>query len=216
LLSSRNKRGVWSSVVVQREQAQVDLDPFLARLFECVTKGVADYDATVDPGVRATLSTRTQSSLINDRIAFRASALFSGAPGVRVLSRSGSTRVLIGDKYQIRFKKLSKNRRSSNVPTQAVMDFIYQMDRQLGQMSFGFQAIELTNLDVGYQWNVLRTEVAGVFAVCPNGTRNEWVLEIAKPTAEPTRMRPRARKRARVRLRLLKPNESASGATDGA
>lgn len=158
-------------MTLSRDAAEPLIAPFLETLGLCVTKAVNHYYSLSDME-RALHTPRTKASNINDLMVHYAHEGFADSPDVHFVRRYGHTRLILGGVFEVRLKKLDHNLRSHNVPTQLVMEFLYQLNPMLP----GFEP--MTNLIVGYRWNKLQTAITGVYVVCPYGTRNEWVIEI--------------------------------------
>jgi len=162
---------------LSRAESETILSPFLDELWDCVTVAIERY-RNLPSEYSSVFSKRTRSSAIADLMYHQAQSGLASRPDVRFQTLRGQRFIMVGDAFKMRLKKLDENHRPHNIPTQQVLDFLHQVQPQLP----GF-AEPLTNLFVGYRWNLLETAARGVYVVCPNGDWNAWVLEIQPRTA---------------------------------
>lgn len=191
-----NRTGVLT-LGLSRNDAEGLLRPYLNPVLNVINKGVAHW-GDVNPSGRAMYKPRTQSNIINDAMCFHAIAELDGLEGVRWKVHRGQFMVVIRDLLFIRFKLLDRAHRARNIVTQNVLDFLRQIQPELPDMP------DLaTNLFAGYQWNSARTEIEGIFIVCPTAAENAWELRLdggvplvavpspaAGPAVTPPRIRP--------------------------
>jgi len=163
-------------MTLTRDEAKTVLDPYLPTIAGCVDSAIKDYHR-LDPEGRARFQKRTKASIINDFMTFAAAQQLRELPGVRLVRRQGHLVVLIGDKFRLKFKKLSPNLQPSNIETQSVLAFMNQQ-----QEEFPHMPSPLTHIIAGYSWKDATQTVAGIHMVCPDGKRNSWELAI---TVEP-------------------------------
>ena len=86
--------------------------------------------------------------------------------------------MVVEQKIAIRFKKLDRNLRPSNIPTRQQYDFATQA------LLPGFPP-EATNLTFGHKLNSTGTEFDGFWLQCPRGDRNLWSIPIDRPVDQP-------------------------------
>ncbi len=129
---------------------------------------------------RAICSATTKANFINDHMIFHAKDKLGHHPNVGFVRRHGRMRLLVGDRLEIKLKKLDHNRRPSNILTQAVIDF-HDQETQAYQFEFPDMRYPIANLIAGYQQNRMKTGIEAVYVVCPQGSRNswEWRMEFA-------------------------------------
>lgn len=156
------------------------LAPFLNDIWDCVAAAIKEYHA-LTPAQKAIYRPRTRASIIHDNIVHNVTKRLAEVPGILFMNRKGRFSILIEDKFEMRFKKFDRHMRTSNIPTRQTWDFIHQV-QSLQSVMLDLPD-PLVNLNAGYQWNALQTDIQGVFIVCPNGHRNDWVLEITGPDA---------------------------------
>jgi hypothetical protein len=164
-------------MVHSREDAQRILGPYNEVFSDIAYSAIGDYRNS-DSLAQARHTRRSKSSIINDYMVHHAKEKLTGLPGIQFVQVRGGTRIIVGNEFQVRLKKLDDRLRSSNVPTQLVMDFLFQVQALLPGMPD-----RLTNVVVGYQWNALQTEPKGVYIVCPRGLHNEWVIPLPSRAA---------------------------------
>ncbi|MCY1018255.1 hypothetical protein [Pyxidicoccus sp. MSG2] len=164
-----------------RPQAEAELAPHVKTMCAIVQGALEEYVRDYAQ-LRHKLSARSQSSIINDLMVFLSKERFAENPEVKVVKKRGSFLVNFASGYLIKLKKLDKNLRAANIPTQAVFDFNNQT-----QAKEPFQA-ELpgmppapTNLHVGYQLLGIALTSSKVWIVCP-GAEEGWSWEITAET----------------------------------
>lgn len=156
-----------------KEEAQQDLEPAVPILIHAVRDSFAQF-VREHSQMRHGYSKRTEANIVHDLIRARLIAELRDVPG-------WTTRMILKqlfllefeDKYRIKLKKLDPNLRSRNIPTQNVLDFMFQVV----QPSLFPDA---TSLVLGYQLNVAETEVKSVWITCPNGEGRHWEWELAQ------------------------------------
>ena len=190
-----------------REEAEQVLAPHLDRIRQCINGAVNEYKSILNPSLQTKFSTRTRASGINDLMRFNVMKQFDGVVGARCTVKRGQFRLYIGNHFSIRFKKFDRRLRTSNIPTGQALRFENQKPDQL-HFDLPGAPPPTTNLFAGYRFNLLQTAVDGLFIVCPNGGRNEWVLEVTQPmrTAEVVPIAPQ-RTAKRVRPKVSKVEE---------
>jgi len=163
-------------MVVRLDDAKPVLSPLFDQLWDCVTSAIADYHKLpADERLRHTR--RTRSSLINDYMVDNAKKAFASRhPAITFPTIRGRTFMMIGNEFRVAFKKLDSRKCTRNIPTQQALAFVNQLQ---------VPGLSMTNVVVGYQWNLLQTAAKGVFIACPVGQRNEWDIEIKAPIVKP-------------------------------
>ncbi len=169
-------------MVVSRDDADGILSPLLQAVWESVSQAVDDYKK-LDSDKRAIFKTRTRANIINDLMVHYAAGKLAAFPGVQCGYFRQQFRVIIADArkaelLKLMFKLLDRRLLSRYIPTQQKLAFVNQLQPELPSLPN-----PVTNIIAGYRWNILQTEVDGVFIVCPNGRQNEWALEVSGPGA---------------------------------
>jgi hypothetical protein len=85
--------------------------------------------------------------------------------------KRGLVTINVRDQLLARFKKLDRDKRSHNIPTQQSLLFKAQLDLP------GIES-SLTHLDVGYVLNELQTGLDGVYITCPYGKGIAWWIDL--------------------------------------
>jgi hypothetical protein len=147
--------------------------PHQSRLYEIVVAAWNDYMTSITEQIRCLQHRRTRACIVHDFMVSHAKRLFEGVPGVHIEDRSGIVLLVIDDRLAIRFKKLDKENRTRNYPTQQALAFMQQLDLPT--------IPSLARLVVGYRLTNLETELESVFVVCPNGLSNAWGMELKPP-----------------------------------
>lgn len=166
-----------------RAQALADLERYQATMWSIVKDGVTDY-VTDYAALRRRHSLRSQSSIINDLMVERAKQHFSDMPGVRFIRRGNGFRILLGDDYVIKLKKLNQKLQASNVMTQAVFAFITQAPGASAQLQLKGMPPPPTNLHLGYQLKGVELTNPNIWVVCPDGMKVGWEWELKNTGAD--------------------------------
>lgn len=170
------------------------ITPDIAKLLlESIVSGFEDYFKKIDEQSRAICSATTRANFVNDHMVYHARDKMKGNPDVQFITRRGRTHLIIGDRLEVKLKKLNRNRRPSNVLTQEVQDCHNQIPLQCPQqLEFLDMLNPIANLIAGYQLNSIRTGIEAVYVVYPQGSRNrwEWKLEFAVEPAMITEAQP--------------------------
>jgi hypothetical protein len=172
-------------MAVTEEQAESDLRPFLPRMARAVRAALAEY-VTDYVALRHKHSKRTRASVLHDLMVKQLDKEFpvdpnKPVPDVMVMPRGNlNLLVVFLGKYKIRIKKFGSRLRTSNIPTQACLDF----ERQES-----FAAIpDATNLNLGYQpLDDATLLTSRVWLTCPNGSGVHWYKELPLTMAESER-----------------------------
>ena len=156
------------------------------KLRSSIINAFNDYNE-LDASLRFTLCATTRANFINDRMCHHARNMMEKMNGIDFVKRRGRLHIIIigeQDSLEVKFKKLDDNRRPSNPPTVASLEF---MEQKFYQVQFEFPGMlhPLTNLITGYQLNETRTGIRGIFVVCPYGSQNKWEIEIPVTAVAP-------------------------------
>ena len=200
-------------MVRSEEQAQEDFGLYVERLRACLFDAVEEYYTGSEYAVlRPAHTKRTAASTVNDLCWKNLRDEFEDEGPFIFTEATGRRLMHLGDQWRLRVKKLDKNMRPSNQPTQLVLDFLEQMAHRLP----GLDAP--TNVDLSYRL-VGPAEIEPiVYLRCPKGSTNQhwlWMLDageaVAVPTVQPapTEPRPEVEPR-RVRPRGIELEEVAN------
>ena len=148
-------------------------------LLQSIIAGFEDYQKNVTDSSKAICCPTTKANFINDHMVFHAIEKLNGHPNVRFIKRHARTHLMISERFELKLKKLNRNRRPSNILTQAVFAFHNQIPPEPPyQLEFSDMLDPITNLIAGYQQNKLKTGIEAVYIVCPKGTHNKWEWKI--------------------------------------
>ncbi|MEA2561337.1 MAG: hypothetical protein QOH06_2841 [Acidobacteriota bacterium] len=155
--------------------AEIDLGPYLSALHECIASGWQAWElfGEIAPALRLPLTNRTRANFIYDHITTGARARFADLKRVKISENRGFLELLIASRYIIRFKKLNKSGRSSNIQTKQQLRW-FSIQLELPDMPPA-----AVRLIAGYQLNLLGTEVANVLVTRPVGSVIEWSFSLA-------------------------------------
>ena len=141
-----------------KDEALRFFDPWFDVIKRCVGPACDLYNKEYSPEVRAIHTTRTKANIIRDHMVDLAFREFSNLAGVKILLKRGYFLILLKGKALLRFKKLGRNRRSSNYPTKQARDFAN------GRLIPDIPSA--ARFDVGYVPNALNTTWKTVSIAC--------------------------------------------------
>jgi len=185
--------------ILTLEEAEEILSPFRERLNRCIQHGW-DVWKTDYQHKHHILNARARAAIVFDEIVFRALVEFPTIPGqVKALRTANTFLLYIGDSITLRFKKIRKNGRCSNILTHQQILFRAQV-----QMSFP-SMLDGTLVSAGYVLDDLQQEIVRKSVVChldndvlwqmPLTASNAAVVEFTPPvtpaSGAPPQMQPR-------------------------
>lgn len=156
------------------DEAEGRLNPHLKKLDECIQHGWDTWKTFYQPKHHI-LDARSRAAIVFQEIVARAEQVFAGVPGVECKrTRNNSFMIYIGDDISLRFKKLNKNGRCSNIDTKQQMLFSAQM--HLVGMSPG------TLVNAGYMLTDLQQDLQQKLIVCQFQNQVLWTIKLGKKT----------------------------------
>ncbi|HVV71497.1 MAG TPA: hypothetical protein VHI52_08370 [Verrucomicrobiae bacterium] len=161
--------------MISQTDAELVLEPYLVRLRECIRVAWKRWEKfCIDcPAMRKPLTPRTRANFLYDHIVEIAEAEFlADRPKVFLNHSRGFLEIDIDSQIVIRFKKLNKKYKASNIQTH--QQVLYSMQSNL----FG-PSKEAARLVCGYLLTVVATEIKDIAITCPNGSVVEWFFSIA-------------------------------------
>lgn len=164
-------------MLISLDEAKEILTPEIAAtLAYCSACAFRDWFKEVSDKGRASSSSRTKSSFINDQMLHYAKAVFTDPTEAKLIPKHGRYQLLLKDKLLFKMKKLNRNLRPSNIPTKTVINFNAQMmpPEHNTQLRFANMPDDITHLITGYKEDSLKTGMSA-FIICPDGNRNHWV-----------------------------------------
>lgn len=159
------------SVITQMEAEKV-LAPYLDRLNRCIQHGWDTWKQDY-AHKHHVLGSRARAAIIFDEIVFKALEEFPQTDDVRAVRSSHSFMLYIGDQLTLRFKKIKKNGRCSNIRTHQQALFQAQV-----QMCFPTM-LEGTLVHAGYTLDDLQQEIARKSVVCQLRNRVVWMIPLS-------------------------------------
>lgn len=159
--------------ILTLKEAEALLNPYTALLNQCIQHG---WDAwRIDYANKHTILTpRTRAAIVFDEIVAKAQGVFLGKPNVRFERKRNSFLLFIGDRIIIRFKKIGKNGKCSNINTRQQALFRMQ------QTVLAFPDLkEATMLSAGYSLDELQLDMSSKLVVCQFDNRVLWTIELA-------------------------------------
>lgn len=161
--------------VLSAEEAEERIGPFRERLNQCIREAWDAWQGDYKQKHHI-LSNRTRAAIVFDEIKARALVSFAGIDGC-VLSPSSTTLMLyIGDDIALRFKKMRKDGRSSNIKTKT---------QRLFDLQLGIPGIKPgTLVHAGYMLDDVGQNIVSTLVVCQFRARVVWSLELANSDGE--------------------------------
>lgn len=156
--------------LLSREEAANLLRPHVDLFDSCFRLAWADWEK-LKPKTRSTLSARARASIIYDFAASHAKRLFEAREGVSLHEKRGFLTIHIGEKAEVRLKKLGRNRKSSNIQTKFQRDYGMQYPLFANEMN-------PTRLTAGYQLDLLQTGIENVLITCQKGKDLLWFMTV--------------------------------------
>ena len=164
------------------QEVQEIINPELAHaIARACIQAFQDWFSEVSDKARAVCCPTTKANFINDHMIHHARTLLGKHPDVRFCPRNGREHLFVKEVAEIKLKKLNHNRRPSNIPTRAALDYDEQIPLPMVlpyQSELPNVLYPITNLIAGYQANRLKTGVEAVYIVCPEGRKNKWEWRI--------------------------------------
>jgi len=158
------------------QQAEERLQPYKADLDGCIQHGwdVWNQDYLQKHHI---LRSRSRAAIVFDEIVFKAQQVFC-QPNVKFDLKNNTFLLFIGEDIIVRFKKIKRNGRCSNVNTRQQALF------QLQQMVIpGMEPG--TALTVGYALDDLQQKIARKTVVCQFNNRVLWTIELLNEADSP-------------------------------
>jgi hypothetical protein len=128
---------------------------------------------TQDPERDATLDSSTVAGMVSDRFAFLLEAELDEDHQVQLARTGRMLRATIDGQVTLRFKKLDRRLRSSNIDT-------HNQENIYCQHLLGNFGVRPTNVTFGYVASPTGTAIAAVHFTCPlDWSRNLWAIQLA-------------------------------------
>ncbi|AYA37522.1 hypothetical protein D3Y59_10975 [Hymenobacter oligotrophus] len=130
-------------------------------VYSCIHEGHNQFDLRNSEYAHE-LTRATRSSMIRDYVVYRAKQELSGNPRIQFKEVQRMMLMVVGDKVALRFKKLTKKRKSVNILTKQVRKW---REGQFIMEIPGIEAQRLTCIDVGYVNDAIGAGIDNVWAV---------------------------------------------------
>jgi hypothetical protein len=147
-----------------------ELRPYEHRIHRVIDQAWADYLTT--PFRHRFLFARTRANIVFDLIAGYLLEEFDEDPKVKIINKDETIKVMINDRVLFRIKKANESGLGSNVPTQAVMEFILQESLFAGILP------EVVKVEICYFEDQVGAEIASVAVTARDGDSLLWSYEI--------------------------------------
>jgi hypothetical protein len=156
--------------ILTRDKAHELLQPFYDDLVEIMQKGLNKF-MTLPDDLRDRARPRTLANVLNDCICREAVDRFDKETLVRVVDDWEGYLFVFHEQAVLRFKKVSSTLRPSNVPTGRQVD--------IGWQQCEIDGVETPTLvNVGYEPNVIFTEIKTCGLSCRKGESVLWVIPL--------------------------------------
>ena len=156
--------------LVSAEEAEAILQPYLDRLNECIQHGWNAWQSDYQSKHRI-LGSRARAAIVYDEIVAKAMELFEGQPDTHFERTSSSFLLYFGDKLIVRFKKIRKDGRSSNVPTR--QQNLFNLQIELPGMESG------TIVHAGYELDQIQQDIKKKAVVCQYRGSVLWTIGLS-------------------------------------
>lgn len=161
--------------LIPRERAESILQPYMDLLNKCIDEGWKAW-ITEYRDKHHILDARARAAIVFCEITHRARVAFSSIPNVKVVSQRGSLTIFIGDEITLRFKKIKRNGRCSNIMTKTQTLFLAQLSLP--------GILDGTLVHAGYALDELQREIALKAVVCQLDKQVIWRITIKGPQAD--------------------------------
>jgi hypothetical protein len=198
-------------VEISQGEAQSILPPFRSKILEVITSAWTDYQ-TKYIHVSSVHTPTCRAAIIRDHMVLHARRLFQDMKGAQIIEKGGLFLVELqnlGKTVILRFKKHTKDERTSNYPTEQAQS--YQ-----AQQTLPFMPKEAARLDAGWQPNLLFTDFRALISH-PRGIGLDpwWVMDLLAPATTsdipsgtqlpiPEKRKSETKKRVRVKPKPIK------------
>jgi hypothetical protein len=162
-------------MITTEEDGKRCLDQYISTLTECIEDGFKRY-FKLPPKALVDFTPRSRASIINDFIRAEARKRFYDIPSIQLYEIRGLFLLDFGE-IQLRFKKLDKQLRPHNIPTNQTRIFMVQ-----GQLPGLPMA---TKVIAGYQPNVSYSDIEYMGILCPDNNGYLWQIDLNKISRSP-------------------------------
>ncbi len=173
-MTTMSLAGPQMNVILSREEAETILLPHVERLNCCIENGWRAWKTDYAHKSHI-LRSRSRAAIVYDEIVHCAIEAFANLDGVKTVRQRGSLMIFIGNCITLRFKKIRKSGRCSNIKTETQVMFLAQM--QLPGMLDG------TLVHAGYQLDELQQEIKRKAVVCQLDNKVLWEIQLTGEAA---------------------------------
>jgi hypothetical protein len=157
-----------------KEDLALTLQPHRERLRGVIQNAFLEW-TSLPPEQLVDRSARTRASWIFDGMVKHARASFVGVPGVELRERRNMFFLEMDGKVLLRFKKLDRNRKVSNIPTAQQLRLLNQ---EFVQLELNGIPRKLIILNAGYQLNPLQTDIENLLVTLQEGRSVTWTYAL--------------------------------------
>ena len=150
------------------EEAEELINPFNERLAKCIQHGWDAWRSEYQHKHHI-LGPRARATIVFDEIVAYAEHEFTGVQGVKFVRKSNTFFLYIGDDITLRFKKIKRTGRCSNIETRQQMLFNAQV-----KLPF----MPGTLVHAGYALDELQRQIASKLVVCQFQNQVLWTIQL--------------------------------------
>lgn len=162
---------------MEKQLASKLLGQNLERLGECIEHGWKMWEDHYNDRQHV-LDARARAAIVNCETVAKAGEEFLDVPGVVFRKTRGTFWLYVGDEIVVRFKKLRRNGKSSNIMTKQQRQIYTQM------VIPGF--LPGTHLSAGYVLDQLQQGISQVLVAFQNAASVVWTIDLRDSGATPT------------------------------
>ena len=159
--------------LLSKQQAEIILEPYFLKIQEAIESGFNDHLATINfhhsNGVYVTFNKTEKANHIHALIRARLKVAFKDCPEVKIGYINRVFGILINNSLFIRFKKINKDRSTSNISTKQTNNYKNQIEIP------GIPA-DTTLLYAGYTPDATWTCLQNIYILCRLGDNIRWEI----------------------------------------
>jgi hypothetical protein len=165
-------------ILLSEDKARKHLDPFFSDIRRSGQEAWSKLERVRNglPDLASELGKRSEASMLSDFFWASAERIFSGQGHVVFAKQKGLRLVTFKDVISLRFKKLNKQRRTSNIQTEQQEKIAHNLPLP------GFPLT--TYAVVGYVLDTLRTKIDTLEIIRYLGDRIMWTIPLGADTVE--------------------------------
>lgn len=156
------------------DDAEKHLEPYFPALREIINTAWKDWESLPDEQ-RAKIDARARANCVNSFIIHNTRKYFEERTGVKVAEKRGLFLLDFFDEINLRFKKLNKDKKPSNIKTTQQLNFALQLE--LPGMP------KVVRLTLGYILDITQTKIKDILIVFYKGKNLIWEIPITNSSS---------------------------------